>query len=237
MLGVQWPGPLGTALLHSATPVQQGFRTRGQGQKVFVEVSNEDGRCTWPQAWVQMLADMSPHSCGRRGFEPESLICGCLILTFRFLFFTSSVCHSGSFLAATAASILKNISDTASLKPYVQFAVPRLVWLKTWRMLENSETLWGSMDPWHLFFMRPASGLKPHPSLRRQVLLSPPPQLLLQAAKHLDCSWELPSAIRRIASSALWWTDLMGPGHKIIVLTWKIQRLAWWQSTTFSTVD
>ena len=49
-MGVQGPGPLGTALLHSAAPVQQGFLTRGQGQKVFVEVSNEDGRCTWPQA-------------------------------------------------------------------------------------------------------------------------------------------------------------------------------------------
>lgn len=76
-----------------------------------------------------------------------------------------------------------------------------------------------------------------HPSPRRQVLLSPPPRLLLQSAKHLAYSWELSSAIRPIASSALLCTDLMGPDHKIIVLTWKIQRLAWLRSTTFSTVD
>lgn len=75
------------------------------------------------------------------------------------------------------------------------------------------------MDLWYLFFMRPASGLKPPLSLRRQVRLSPPPHLLLQAAKHLACSWELPSAIRLIASSALLYADLVGSGNKIIVLT------------------
>lgn len=50
-MGVQGPGSLGTALLYSAAPVQQGCLTREHGQKVFVEVSNEDGRCTWPQSW------------------------------------------------------------------------------------------------------------------------------------------------------------------------------------------
>jgi len=49
---IQGPGPLGTALLRSASLVQQSFLTRGRGRKVFVEVSNEDARCAWPQAWL-----------------------------------------------------------------------------------------------------------------------------------------------------------------------------------------
>lgn len=58
------------------------------------------------------------------------------------------------------------------------------------------------------------------PPFRRQVLLSSPrPHLLLHAADHLAWSRELHGAIRCIASSTFLYSDLMGPDHKIIVLT------------------
>lgn len=111
-----------------------------------------------------------------------------LFLPFRFLFFLSSVCHFGSVLSATAALALKNVSDTASLKLYVQFAVLWLYWSKRWRLLENSETLRGSMDSWHLF-MRPDSGLKPHTHLPggRYYFL-----LLLICCSGLPSTWPIP---------------------------------------------
>ena len=39
---------------------------------------------SWAQ--VRMIADMSPHSCGGQEFDPESLICHCLILTLQIPF-------------------------------------------------------------------------------------------------------------------------------------------------------
>lgn len=225
---------MGIALLHSIAPVQEGFVTTGHGQNVFVGLSNEDRRCIWPQAQGKMTADLTPHSYGRQGFEPESLICYTSPLPFRFLFFISSV--------------------TLDL-----FSLPLLSWL--WKMFQT-QPHWSCMCTlpcsgcsdqkgggcWRIQNITRKRGLvafvhearqwrkASHPSPRRQVLLSPP-HLLLQPAKHLACSWELPCAITPITSSALLCTDLMGLDNKIIVLMWKILRLTWLQNTTFSTVD
>lgn len=124
-MGVQQPGLLGIALLHSIAPVQEGFVPTGQGQNVFLGVSGEGRRCVWPQAQGQMTADLMPRSYGRRGFEPESLICCYLTLNLQILFLYF-LCHFVSVLSATAVLTLKNVSDTASLKLYAQFA---MLWL------------------------------------------------------------------------------------------------------------
>lgn len=181
-------------------------------------VSNEGRRCIWPQAQGQKPADLTPHSYGGQEFEPESLICCYLTLTIQIPFLYLH-CNFEFVLSAIAALTLKDVSDTASLKLYVLIEV----WCALVVLIKKVEVAgeFRNITRNHglISFVHEArqwlKASHPSPGGRYYFLLP----LLLQSAKHLACSWELPSAIRPITSSALLGTDLMGPDHKIIVFT------------------
>lgn len=166
-----------------------------------------------------MTADLSPHSSGGQGFEPESLICCYLILTLQ-IPFLSLLCLSFWICSLCHCCLGSEKRFRHSLMEAVCAVCSALVVL-----IEKVEVVgeFRNITREHglvAFVHETRQWLKAsHPSPRRQVLLSPPPRLLLRSAKHLAFSWELSSAIRPFASSALLCTDLMGPDHKIIVLT------------------
>lgn len=186
-MGVQEPGPLGIAFLHSIAPVQQGFVTTGHDQNVFVGVSNEGRRCSWPQAQGQMTADLTPHSYGGQSHELESLICCYPYLLDSFSlsplsFWICSLCHCcldsekrfrHSLIEAVCAvchalvvlivkvEVVGEFRNIMKMHGLVAFVHEARQWLKA-----------------------------SHPFPRRQVLLSPPPCLLLQSAK--QSTWPVP---------------------------------------------
>lgn len=228
-MGVQEPGPLGITLLHSIAPVQQGSVTTGHGQ-------NEGRRCIWPQAQGQMTADLTFHSYGGQRFEPGSLICCYFTLTFQ-ISFLYLLCHFGSILSATAALTLKNVSEPhwSCLCNLPCSGCSHWKGGGCWRIQKHYEKAWTrGICSWG---QTVAESLTPIPQEAGTTFSSSLFAAPVCQAKHLACSWELPSAIEPITSSAVLCTNFVGPDHKIIVLTWKIQRLAWLQSTTFNTVD
>lgn len=126
----QGPGPPGTALLHAVSWMWQGSLTSGQGPNIFLQFSNEDGRGSQEllpgnsadvcrchlthredkgRTWVSHMLLPNPNLGGSFSFPPLPIILDL-------------------FLSGTATSNLKNVSDTPSLKPYVQFVPLWFAW-------------------------------------------------------------------------------------------------------------
>lgn len=90
-MGVQGPGPLGTALFHSAAPVQQRAaspedKARKSLWRLAMKMGGTLGLRHGSQAEVWMPAGVSPYPCGEEGFEPEPLIHRRPILTLQIPF-------------------------------------------------------------------------------------------------------------------------------------------------------
>lgn len=184
-----------------------------------------------------MTADLTPHSNGGQRFEPESLRCCYLTLTIQ-IPFLYLLCHLGSVLSATVPWLWKMFQTQPHWSCMCSLPCSGCSDQKgggCWRIQKHCK------DTWTRGICSWVQWLKAsHPSPRRQVVLSPPPCLLLQSAK--QSTWPVPGNYRvpldlspaLLSYIQISWVHII---KLIIVLTWKIQRLAWLRSTTFSIVD